>query len=194
MTNLIGFTEDMVEKKNVPFPIACDNDNVKLTTLELEEGQYGPQIVMEFEREDADGNSQKIKGWKSVPTKSGSKPTNDMSAEEVYTDRSKKFNSYMRHIAKAVNVTEDELRDCYDGDSAKQTLINLCNLVEEKAEGERLYMKTLRKGQWAKIPPYPGFLENMSNGSCSLTYSNAELEDVKSPEEKSSVKADFQIG
>lgn len=178
--NNFGFTQDKVEKKNVPFPISNCTDNVQLKKMEYEVGQFGPQIALEFFRTDADGNEARLLSWKSVPEmKSDIRTINDETPEEAYIRQVKSFNSYIRHIAKAVGVTEEELNSAYDEDSAKNTIVNACNIILAKAKGEMLYIKTLKKGKYAKLPGYPGFLQNMKEGECTLTYSDKEREEVE---------------
>jgi len=194
--NKFGFTEDKVEKRNVPFPVSNCTDNVQLVKMEYEIGQFGPQIALEFIRNDADGNEARLKSWKSVPEmKPDIRTLNDESPEEAYTRQVKSFNSYIRHIAKAVGVTEDELNSAYDEDSAKNTIVNACNIILSSAKGEMLYVKTLRKGKYAKLPPYAGFLQNMNEGECTLTYSEREREEVEkvAPEENVSKTASFTL-
>lgn len=187
MTKNLGFTEDMVEKQKSPFPIDNCTPNVVLTNIEYELGTYGPQVRIEFTKTDAVSESTLLH-WKAIPTEGTVREVAGKTKEEVLEKRSKSFNTYMKHILNAVGSTEEEIQNI-SGDSIEELITNTCNLIKSNAAGKSFYIKTLRKKKtdYAQLPPYPPFMQDMEAGSCTLKYSEKELQDIQKGSPSNSV-------
>lgn len=93
------------------------------------------------------------------------------------------------HIASKF-ATEDEI-DAIQGENFKEFCTAYCKLINGNCSGVKLYMKTiLNKSGYVAAPKAGRFLQNESDGVCTLSYTKKELELIDNATRKEGITVD----
>jgi len=96
-------------------------------------------------------------------------------SQELVDEKAKEFNAKLLHVAKQYDVTKEELQEKTMANSFAEFAQKYQNLLTPKLDDRLLYMKVMVNGSnYLETPKYPPFLQKMSTGDCTLSYSNYE--------------------
>lgn len=187
MSNMYGQTADIQE--SLPkFPISDKIDNVVLEKVEYvnttsKKGNEYEALVFTFSRKLPDGtkqmflprvlpvNQEQILGWEGA-------------GEDTVAQKFKELNQTINHIARVVtNLTKEEIEEKTLAKSFSGFARKYANMVNELIDENgcpMMFMKLVpNKKNYPALPKFPDFLQRMSDGLCSLAYTEYETKEMK---------------
>lgn len=185
---MFGLSAEDAKSTNRPFPVKEVVDNVELDKVEYisatsSNGNDYEGIKFYFKRSVsgltsyfADLKSPPKEAWATERTlPDGTK----ISKEEDFNSKMKEYVSYLRHIAFAFGVTEQDLASRGKFNTFAEAARSYCEVLNSKKEGSKVFLKTVKnKDGYTCLPTYigSGFCASMNEESPSFRYTDRELE------------------
>lgn len=168
----------MYNLKNVssvqePFPVSCCNADVMLDKAEYVKAENGNEYL-DFYWTDGKHSLRDRRFPVSKDNLSMMKREGETS-QQTYERLIEESSRVYRLIAS--RFCSDQEVDSLGGNSFKEFAQSLADLLNKNSAGVKLYMKTvLNKAGYVSLPKAGRFLQNMSEGNCTLSYTKKELE------------------
>jgi hypothetical protein len=171
----------MYNLKNVssvqePFAVSCCNANVLLDKVEYVKTDDGKEYLDIYYTDGKHSlRDRRFPVTKdNIPMMKRPGESDQQTFERLVEESSRVF----RFIAS--KFCTNEQIDSLEGNSFKEFAINYANLVNAHCKGVPLYLKTVyNKNKYVAVPKAGRFLQNMSEGKCTLSYNEKEKDLIK---------------
>lgn len=183
-----GFGADNAKSTTRPFPVKEIVDNVELEKAEYIKaisagGNEYEGIRFQFKRT-SNGQTSNLSDLKSPPRENWSNERilpdgTKISKEEDFNNKMKEYVSYLRHIAFAFGVTEEDLTAKGNFKTFGEAASNYCDVLNARKTNRKVYLKTVKnKDGYTSLPSYigNGFCVSMDNGIPEFKYTDRELQ------------------
>ena len=185
---MFGFGAENAKSTNRPFPVKEVVDNVELDKAEYvnavsSNGNNYEGIKFYFKR-NVSGLTSYLTDLKSPPKQAWAQEKTfpdgtKITKEEDFNSKMKDYVSYLRHIAFAFGVTEQDLTAKGTFQTFGEAARNYCDVLNSRKDGNRVFLKTVKnKDGYTCLPSYlgTGFCASMNEESPSFKYTERELE------------------
>lgn len=185
---LFGFGAENAKSTNRPFPVQEVVDNVELDKVEYvnatsANGNPYEAIKFYFKRSH-NGQIAYLTELKSPPRKEWGQERmlpdgTKISKEEDYASKMKDYVTYLRHIAFAFGVTNEDLTSKGQFNTFADAAKSYCDVLNSKKNGVKVYLKTVKnKDGYTCLPSYigTGFCCSMNEETPGFKYTDRELE------------------
>lgn len=185
---MFGFGAENAKATNRPFPVKEVVDNVELDKVEYVNAISGSGNAYEgvkfsFKRV-VSGQTSYLTELKSPPREAWAqdKTLPDgtfISKEDDFKSKMKDYVSYLRHIAFAFGVTEEDLTSRGNFSTFGEAAKSYCDVLNARKVNKRVFLKTVKnKDGYTCLPTYigTGFCASMDEESPSFRYTDRELE------------------
>lgn len=186
-----GFGADNAKSTTRPFPVKEVVDNVELDKAEYikatsANGNDYEGIKFNFKRS-AGGQTSYLSDLKSPPRENWASERvlpdgTKISKEEDFNNKMKEYVSYLRHIAFAFGVTEEDLTSKGKFNTFGEAATAYCNTINERKTGKRVFLKTIKnKEGYTSLPSYigNGFCASMDEEAPDFRYTDRELQMIE---------------
>lgn len=181
-----GFKKDQVKDPIVPFPVSASVDNVILDDVQYvsgsdKRGQSFEAIDFFYKRELPDGTVQRVKDRMFCIDEGNITPSPNQKIEEAIKAAYTSFNSRLLHIVSAFGVTREEIEErCGSAGNFRELATAYAEMLKERAEGITVWLKTLPDKGFVRVANFPNFIQAMSDGECTLSYTTWEKGKINS--------------
>lgn len=183
-----GFGADNAKSTTRPFPVKEAVDNVELDKAEYikatsANGNDYEGIKFHFKRT-ASGQTSYLTDLKSPPRENWSAERvlpdgTKITKEEDFNNKMKEYVSYLRHIAFAFGVTEEDLTSRGKFNTFGEAARGYCDILNSRKNGKKVFLKTIKnKEGYTSLPSYigNGFCASMDEEAPDFRYTDRELQ------------------
>jgi hypothetical protein len=185
---MFSFGAENAKATSRPFPVKEAVDNVELDKVEYvnavsANGNNYEGVKFYFKRF-VSGQTSYLADLKSPPKQDWSQERllpdgTKITKEEDYNSKMREYVSYLRHIAFAFGVTEEDLTSKGKFSTFGEAARNFCDVLNERAKNKKVFLKTVKnKDGYTCLPTYigTGFCSSMDDESPSFKYTDRELD------------------
>lgn len=185
-----GFGAENAKPTTRPFPVKELVDNVELDKVEYIKavsagGNDYEGIKFHFKRS-SNGQTSYLSDLKSPPRESWATEKvladgTKISKEDDFNSKMREYVSYLRHIAFAVGVTEQDLTAKGTFSTFGEAAMNYCDVLNTKGKN-KVYLKTVKnKEGYTCLPSYvgTGFCSSMNDDIPDFKYTDRESQVIE---------------
>lgn len=185
MSNMYGSYSD--QEDVVTIPRNKISDNVVLYDLEYSNEKI-EKLAFKFKRQM--GTTTQMLNVDILPIKRW-----DNQTDEKFSESIQNWNARIKHISTKFDATKEELEAATaDSKSFVDFSTKFIKFIKPRLDGRKMYMKTWNKDdKYTILPRYGNFLQLMSDGEITLSYSDYEkneMKEISNPPTDNSVNTD----